>query len=101
MTNPFTEEEIAFCTYVAMYGADDGIDAGDIETITGRNLASILLEIRNIVAMLDEKGVGRYSRLHPLSGATTEESGRRPHWDWVEPLTKLSKEDLLERCRGA
>lgn len=99
MKNLFTQEEIILCTYLAMYGAKDGITIAHIEKIAGRSLASIELKIRNIVAILDEEGVRRHSDIPPLSGVKTDEEGRRTNWDWIEPLTKLSKAQLFVRCR--
>ena len=99
MRNLFTQEEITLCTFVAIYGPDDLVRMEDIHKLKGRNLTSIDLKIRNIAAMLDEKGIRRYSDVHPLSGVTTSEEGIRTNWEWVEPLTKLSKAQLLVRCR--
>ena len=93
------QEEITLCTYVAIYGTDDIVSLESIQKVRGRSLPSIEMDIRSIAAMLDEEGIVRYSDVPPLSGVTTSEEGRRTSWEWVEPLTKLSKAQLLVRCR--
>lgn len=97
--NLFTPNEIVLCTYAAMYNAGDFGSISDIESLTHRSLASIKMKIQNIAAMLDEAGIKRYSNESPLTGLPQGQSGRMTNWEIVEPLTQLSKQAFLQKCR--
>jgi hypothetical protein len=82
---------------------NDATDFGGlskIESLTHRSLASIKMKIQNIVAMLDEAGIQRYSNESPLTGLPQGQSGRKTNWEIVEPLCKLSKQTFLQKCRS-
>jgi hypothetical protein len=92
---PFTQDEITLCTYAAIYDEQDfgGINA--ICRLTNRSRTSIDMKIRNIVTMLDEEGIPRFSSYAGLSGG----SARRTNWDWIQPLTTLTRDGLLSQCK--
>lgn len=96
---PFTQDEITLCTYAAIYDEQDfgGINA--ICRLTSRSRSSIDMKIRNIVTMLDEEGIPRYNSYTGLSSRLTGPSARRTNWDWVQPLTTLTRDGLLSQCR--
>lgn len=98
---PFTQDEITLCTYAAIYDEQDfgGINA--ICRLTDRSRSSIDMKIRNIAAMLDEEGIPRYNNYLGLSGRSTNNSARRTNWDWVQPLTTLTRDGLLSECKKA
>jgi hypothetical protein len=98
--NLFTREEIILCTYAALYDDRDldGVEA--IQTVTNRGTGSIRMKIQNIAAMLDDAGVRRLSTVSPLTGLPPGQTGRSTNWDIVEPLTRLSRPELLSRCRS-
>jgi hypothetical protein len=100
MRSAFTRDEITLCTYGARYDVDDigGIEA--IHRLEARSEASIHMKMQNIAAILDEEAIPRESDVSPLSGLPHGQSGRRTHWEWVQPLTRLSKAELLETCLG-
>ncbi len=95
----FSEDEIILCTYAVLYGSRD---IGGIESIqvANRSVASIQMKIQNIAAMLDERGIRRFSHVSPLSGLPAGQRGRLTNWKVVEPLTRLSRAQLLERCQA-
>src|SRR5689334_25348085 len=97
--NYFTHDEIVLCTYAAIHDEGDFGGLSQIERLTNRSRASIQMKIQNIASMIDEAGIPRSSGVSPLTGLTTGESGRKTNWDIVEPLTRLPKQTLLERCR--
>lgn len=96
----YTLDEVMLCTYAAMYNADDFGGLSAIHSITKRSVASIQMKISNIVAMLDEESIPRNRNLSALSGVPNGQSGRRTNWPWVEPLTRLPRQELLRRCRN-
>ena len=97
--NYYTDDEIVVCTYAATYDADDfgGVDA--VCSLTGRSAASIPMKIRNIASMLDSKAIPRHSKISGLTGKTRGDGGRNTNWDVVEPLTLLSRQAFLLRCK--
>jgi hypothetical protein len=97
--NYFTADEILLCTYAAMYDATDFGGLSKIEAIANRSLASIQMKIQNIAAMVDEAGIARSSHVSPLTGRPPGETGRKTNWEIVEPLSRLPRQALLERCR--
>lgn len=96
---PFTEEELILCIYAARYGADDigGIEA--VRSLHSRSYASIKLKVQNIVAMLDEEGIGRAKTAHALTGLPAGKKGRRTNWDLVSKYLQISKEEHLFECQ--
>ena len=98
--NLFTHEEIVLCTYAARFDGREigGIDA--IHGICGRSRASIRMKIMNIAAMLDEEGIPRENEEPALSGLPAGETGRRTNWNWVRPLSQLSRAELLKKCQA-
>jgi hypothetical protein len=98
--NYFTADEIVLCTYAAMYDASDFGGVSRIESIMNRSLASIQMKIQNIASMVDEAGIARSSKISPLTGLPSGETGRMTNWEIVEPLFNLPRQDLLERCRN-
>ena len=98
--NLYTEDEITLCTYAAIYDADDFGGLPAIERLTNRSAASVKMKIQNIAAMLDEAGIERHNSVSPLTGKPHGEGGRMTNWDQVETLYKLSREELLARCRA-
>jgi hypothetical protein len=98
--NLFTKDEITLCTYAALFASDDFGGINSIVTLTGRSKASIQMKIQNLAAMLDEKEIPRESSISPLTGVPHGKSGRRTNWEWVQPLTGLSKVELLNGCRA-
>ena len=98
--NYFTRDEIVLCTYAAIYDASDFGGISKIEDLTHRSLASIKMKIQNIAAMLDEAGAKRYSNVSPLTGLPQGQTGRMTNWEIVEPLYKLPKQALFQKCRS-
>jgi hypothetical protein len=94
----YTEDEITLCTYVAIYNAADLGGVEIICTLTGRSMSSILMKIRNIISMLNVKGVTHSSSMVGLTGRTTGVKTRETNWDIVEPLTHLSQQEHLRKC---
>ena len=94
----YTEEEIILCTYIALYGRRD-FKEEDIVPIERRSLSSIKMKVQNICAMLKEEGKSFSKECSPLSGKPRGEKGRRTNWEWVEKYEKMSKADLLSRCK--
>jgi hypothetical protein len=97
--NYFTPDEIVLYTYAAMYDAADFGGISKIEGLTNRSRASIQMKIQNIASMVDEAGISRSSDVSPLTGLPTGETGRKTNWAFVEPLSRLSQQTFLERCR--
>jgi hypothetical protein len=95
--NYFTDDEIVLCTYAALYDAEDFGGVSRIEKLTNRSRSSIKMKIQNIAAF-HEAGIRRHSRVSPLTGLTTGRSGRTTNWKTVEPLAKLTKQSLFEKC---
>jgi hypothetical protein len=98
--NYFTYEEIVLCTYAAMYDVRDFGGVEQIEAIKCRSMASIMMKIQNIAAMLDEAGIQRYSVISPLTGLPHGRTGRTTNWDVVELLCRLPRKSLLDKCRA-
>ena len=103
--NYFSYNEIVLCTYVARYNSpeDELLNInwrylGSIQQLRGRSLASIRMKIQNIAAMLDETNIARVKDISPLSGRPPGKDGRKTNWDWIEPLTKMSKLTLRKMC---
>jgi hypothetical protein len=96
---PFTDDEYVLCTYAALYGAEDlgGVAAMNLNSHPG---SSIKDKVRNIAADLDGKKIKRCPAWSVLTGTTTGSGPRYTAWNKVEPLTRLSQEDLLRRCRN-
>lgn len=99
-TNRYTENEIILCTYAALYDADDFGGEQRIDGLAGRTRVSVSSKIRNFAALLDKKNVRRFNTLSPLTGRPKGEEARETDWDVVEPLTRVPKGDLLNRCRA-
>ena len=97
--NYFTPDEIVLCTYAAMYDAGDFGGLSKVEDLANRSRASIQMKIQNIAAMIDEAGIPCNSDVSPLTGLPTGQIGRSTNWDIVEPLSRFSRQTLLERCR--
>lgn len=97
--NYYTEGEIILCTYAARYDPKDFGGKQVICTLTGRPRSSVEMKIRNIAAMLDDKGIYRSGNTSGLTGRTTGEAARNTNWDIVEPLARLTQEELLHRCQ--
>src|SRR5438067_2522837 len=97
--NYFTPDELTLCTYSAMYEAADFGGASKIASLTKRSPASIRMKIQNIAAMLDQAGVRRESVVSPLTGLPRGQVGRTTNWEMVEPLTKMDRNALLDRCQ--
>lgn len=98
--NLFTRDEIVLCTYAALYGARDLEGPESIEQLTHRSMDSIVMKIQNIEAMLDDFGVPRLTKTQGLSGLPRGQRGRRTNWEVVEPLTRVPRQELLNRCRA-
>lgn len=98
--NLFSDEEIALCTYAAIYDAKDFGGIGEIHKITLRKVGSIVMKIRNIAAMLDEKRVPRYNTVSPLTGLPPGKKGRTTNWDIVKDLYPLEKNVFLTKCKS-
>ena len=81
-----------------MYEASDFGGERRIAALTNRSPASIQMKIQNIAAMLDQAGIRRESVVSPLTGLPHGQSGRMTNWEWVEPLTRVDRKALLERC---
>ena len=96
--NYYTENEILLCAYGALYDAGDFGGYVAICSLTGRGLVSIASKIRNIAATLDKYGVARYNSITPLTGRPPGEPARDTNWEFIEPLTRMSRQDLLQRC---
>jgi hypothetical protein len=96
---PFTQDEITLCTYAAIYDEQDFGGISSICRLTSGSRSSVDMKIRNIVAMLDEEGISRYNNYPGLSGRSTGNSARRTNWDWVQPLTTLTRDGLLSQCK--
>ncbi len=96
---PYTENEIIICTYIARYGATAEINEASVHKICHRSICSIKMKIQNIASMLDEEGVNRFTTTNALTGLTTGQTGRRTNWEWVKPLCSLSKAEFKMRCK--
>lgn len=96
--NYYTNDEITLCTYAAIYDADDFGGREAICSLTGRPASSIPMKIRNIISTLDAKGIRRYNSMSGLTGRTTGDDARETNWEVIEPLARLSKQALLQRC---
>lgn len=96
---PYSEREVACCTFIARFGEVQGIDVDVIAQIAPRSVASVKMKVSNIVAQLRERGLPSDLAQHSLSGLPTGEVGRNTHWHWIEPLTKLDRLQLERRCR--
>ena len=96
--NYYTNDEIMLCTYAAIYDADDFGGKKVICALTGRSASSVPMKIRNIISTLEAKGIRRFNPLPGLTGRTTGDDARETNWDVIEPLTRLSKAALLQRC---
>jgi hypothetical protein len=94
----YTWEEIALCTYAALFDSGDFGGIAAIERYCGRSHHSVRAKILNIVSMLDERGIPRANNLPPLSGRPNGQDGRRTNWDWVEPLVTQARSALLKQC---
>src|SRR5688500_16192073 len=97
--NSYTQNEVILCLYAAMYDENEFGGIGTIHRISARSVSSIKMKIQNIAAILDEEGLPRNQRVAPLSGMPPGEAGRRTHWDIIEPLTKVTRDDLRSMCR--
>ena len=97
--NYHTEGEIILCTYAALYDPDDFGGKQSICALTGPPRSSVDLKIRNIAAMLNDKGVPRTSAASGLTGRTTGGDARGTNWEIAGPLTRLTREELLNCCR--
>lgn len=95
----YTYEEIILCTYAARFDERELGGYKAIGQLRGRTNASVRAKILNIAAMLQEKGISRERDLATLSGTPEGKGPRMTDWEIVEPLTKLSKEELCGRCR--
>jgi hypothetical protein len=42
----------------------------------------------------------RENRIAPLTGRPAGEAGRLTNWEWVEPLARMPRDELLEQCRA-
>ncbi|NOT01633.1 MAG: hypothetical protein HOP29_13510 [Phycisphaerales bacterium] len=95
----YSDDEIVLCTYAALSNADDfgGVEA--IHSLGRRSRGSIVLKIRNIAAMLDERKIPRENLVSPLSGRPPGQNGRSTDWDRVTQLVELSSAELLAKCK--
>jgi hypothetical protein len=96
---PFSEDEYVLCAYAAMYGAED-IGGLIKANLNGHPPASLAMKVMNIVADLDAKDIKRSANWAPLTGTTTGLGTRFTGWIIVEPLTRLSQQQLLSKCRS-
>ncbi len=96
--NLFTPDEVALCTYAALYDANDFGGVSKITLITGRSISSIKMKIQNMAAMFDAKGVARVSSVSPLTGTPPGQPARETHWEEVRPLIALPRENLNRKC---
>jgi hypothetical protein len=96
--NPYTENEIILCAYIALYGRALFIEK-KISTSHKRSEASIIMKVQNIAAMLDEKGISRNQDISSLSGVTTGQDGRRTNWDIVSKMIELGKDEHKLLCK--
>ena len=85
---PFSQEELILCIYAARYDTGDigGIEA--VQSLHSWSYASIKMKVQNIVAMLDEEGVGRTNSEHALTGLPAGKKGRRTNCN-LGSLTKF------------
>ena len=95
--NPFKEEEIVLCTYIARFGREK-FEESAIHEWSSRSLGSIKLKVQNIAAMLDEEGYPYDSSVTPLTGLPHGETGRRTNWDVVSNLVQLSESAHYAKC---
>ena len=96
--NLYTKNEIVLCTYIAMYGIDN-INYNDVSILNNRSIDSIKMKVGNIVSMLDEKNILRYSNFLGLTGVSTGKNGRQTNWSWIEPIVDFTQEELLRQCQ--
>jgi len=94
----YTEDEIILCAYAAIYNAEALGGVEIICNLTGRSVSSVLMKIRNIISILDVKGVIHSNSMTGLTGQTTGSKARETNWDIVEPLTRLSQQEHLNKC---
>lgn len=97
--NPYTDEEIVLCTYIARYRTGLLTEAR-VARYGERSVGSVKMKVQNIVAMLDEKGIERCPGITPLTGKPTGETGRETNWSQVERLVTLEKNDLWAGCKN-
>jgi hypothetical protein len=96
--NPYTENEIILCAYIALYGRSLFLEK-KISTSHKRSESSIIMKVQNIAAMLDEKGVSRHQGISPLSGVKAGQNGRRTNWDMVSKMIELGKDEHKQLCK--
>jgi hypothetical protein len=95
--NLFTDDEVVLCAYIAMHGRD-AFSELMVQKITRRSLASILMKVQNIAAMLREEGYCCSAQITSLTGLPTGLKGRRTNWNFVRDLPLLDKATFLSRC---
>jgi hypothetical protein len=93
----FTEEEYVLCTYAALYGDEE---LGGLVAINLNKHAAnaVKIKICNIVTDMDEQSIPRASKWNPLTSSTASANARLVGWEIVEPLTQITRDELLKRC---
>jgi hypothetical protein len=80
MRNPYTENEIIVCAYIARFGRND-FNEEDIVNLENRSLSSIRMKVQNIAAMLEEEGIKHSEEVSKLTGLPAGQKGRRTNSD--------------------
>lgn len=96
--NLFTRDEVVLCTYIAIHGRGE-FSEGVVQKITHRSLASILMKVQNIAAMLREEGYTCSPQISSLAGLPAGMTGRRTNWDVVKTLPLKDRTSFLALCR--
>lgn len=96
----YIEDEIVLCTYAAMYDVSDFGGLQKIEAFSHRSRSSIIMKIKNIASMLDERNIPRLkSRITPLTGLPAGKIGRATDWDVVKMYCTLPQNEFLAKCK--
>ena len=97
--NLFTPDEIALCTFIAVNGRTN-FGEEKIVGITNRSLASILMKVQNIAAMLREEGYTCHPSISSLTGLPKGRKERRTNWEIVHNLPLTDKSAFLVLCEN-
>ncbi len=90
----YTENEIILCTYIALYGKGLLIEK-KIAKYGHRPEDAVKRKIKNIAAILHEKGIPRCRNIIPATGIFN----RKTDWAIIKSLVVIEKKQLLRKCK--
>jgi len=94
MRLPFTENELILCTYIALYGKGLLIEK-KIAKYGHRPEDAVKRKIKNIAAILHEKGIPRCHNITPSTGSVN----RKTDWPIIKDVLFIEKTHLLHKCK--